>query len=89
MTKQQTDAQIVAQYRQTIESCRAHYVGDWEATSIHIPAGDLDRIVALAALGLKFQAGRDGMILKSFGMGESDPLTAQLTFDESEAADVY
>ena len=43
-----SDAQLVAAWRQTVESCRAHYVGDWQQTSLHIPARDMLQLVEMA-----------------------------------------
>lgn len=47
MNDTRTDAELVAQWRQSVESCRAHYVGDWAETSLHIPAGELLRLCEL------------------------------------------
>lgn len=55
MNDTRTDAELVAQWRQSVESCRAHYVGDWAETSLHIPAGVMDRIVKLAELALRMR----------------------------------
>lgn len=77
MTQKKTDAEIVADLRQTVESCRSHYVGDWETTSLHIAAGELDRIVRIAEQGLKYRPGVvddewDRIIREAYADNETD-----------------
>lgn len=92
---QKTDAQIVAGLRQTIESCRAHYVGDWEMTSLHCAAVDLLLLVELAELALRMRLvtvedERSYLVLRDERGNQwpvpwptdTDPDTRRLAFDQ-------
>jgi hypothetical protein len=55
MNEHKTDAELVAKYRFQVIDCDKPGLSDWRDTSLHIPAGDLDRLVKLAEQGLKYR----------------------------------
>jgi hypothetical protein len=96
---EKTDAELVAAWRQTLESCKAHYLYNWLETSLHISAGDLSIILTLAELALRMKLvtvedERSYLVVRDERDNQwplpwptdTDPDTARLSFDDIDPA---